>query len=293
MKKSTSFFITLLLLLLTQTVICQNLVINEIVTSNKTINQDEDGSYKDWVELRNNSASAINLTWFGLTDDSTLPYKWTFPNVSIGAGQYLLVWCSDKNKTVSGSPLHTNFKISSSGEAITLTNATGVTLDVVPATVILQNLSYGRLPNGTGSFVFFNVVTPAAANGTVGYTEALSPPTFSKESGFLTAGFNLTLSTSVPGATILYTLDGSEPQSSNLGGTTYSYKNQYREISTAQATGPLLTKNFNNWQYSAPLAIPYRSAQLNKIASISTNYSFNPTYIPAITIYKGIEVRTK
>jgi hypothetical protein len=90
-----------------------------------------------------------------------------------------------------------------------------------PATVILQNLSYGRLPNGTGSFKFFNVVTPSAANGTVGYTEALSPPTFSKESGFLTAGFNLTLSTSVPGATILYTLDGSEPQSSNLGGTTY------------------------------------------------------------------------
>ena len=106
MKKSTPFFITLLLLLLTQTVICQNLVINEIVTSNTTINQDEDGSYQDWVELRNNSASAINLTGFGLTDDATLPYKWTFPNVSIGAGQYLLIWCSDKNRTVPGSPLH-------------------------------------------------------------------------------------------------------------------------------------------------------------------------------------------
>jgi hypothetical protein len=120
MKKSTPFFITLLLLLLTQSVISQNLVINEIVTSNTTINQDEDSSYQDWIELRNNSASAINLTGFGLTDDATLPYKWTFPNVSIGAGQYLLVWCSDKNKTVPGSPLHTNFKISSSGEAITL-----------------------------------------------------------------------------------------------------------------------------------------------------------------------------
>ena len=92
MKKSTPFFITLLLLLLTQSVISQNLVINEIVTSNTTINQDEDSSYQDWIELRNNSASTINLTGFGLTDDATLPYKWTFPNVSIGAGQYLLVW---------------------------------------------------------------------------------------------------------------------------------------------------------------------------------------------------------
>lgn len=292
MKKSTPFFITLLLLLLTQTVISQNLVINEIVTSNTTINQDEDGSYQDWVELRNNSASTINLTGFGLTDDATLPYKWTFPNVSIGAGQYLLVWCSDKNKTVPGSPLHTNFKISSSGETITLTNDSGVTLDAVSPTVILQNLSYGRLPNGTGSFMFFNIVTPAAANGAVGYAEALSPPTFSKESGFLTAGFNLTLSTSVPGATILYTLDGSEPQSSNLGGTTYSYKNKYAEH-PGQTTGSLLTKNFKTLQYSTPIAIVDRSGQANKIASISSTYSFDPTYIPASPIYKGTVVRAK
>jgi hypothetical protein len=292
MKKTTPFFITLLLLVLTQTVICQNLVINEIVTSNTTINQDEDGSYQDWVELRNNSASTINLTGFGLTDDATLPHKWTFPNVSIGAGQYLLIWCSDKNRTVPGSPLHTNFKISSSGETITLTNASGVTLDAVSPTVILQNLSYGRLPNGTGSFMFFNVVTPAAANGSVGYAEALSPPTFSQESGFLTAGFNLTLSTTVPGATILYTLDGSEPQLSNLGGTTYSYKNQYPEH-PGDATGPLLTKSFTTLQYNAPIAIVDRSSQPNKLASISSTYSFNPDYIPASPIYKGTVVRAK
>ena len=292
MKKISPFFITLLLILFTNIAISQSIVINEILTSNTTINQDEDESYQDWVELRNNGATTINLTDFGLTDDATLPYKWTFPNVTIAAGQYLLIWCSDKNRRVSGSPLHTNFKISSSGEAITLTNASGTTLDVVPATVILQNLSYGRLPNGTGSFNFFNVVTPAAANGAVGYTEALSPPTFSKESGFLTAGFNLTLSTTVPGATILYTLDGSEPQSSNLGGTTYSYKNQYPEH-PGDATGSLLTKSFTTLPYSLPIAIVDRSSQPNKLASISSTYSFEPDYIPTSPIYKGTVVRAK
>ena len=292
MKKMSPFFISLLLILFTNTAISQSIVINEILTSNTTINQDEDGSYQDWVELRNNGATAVNLTNFGLTDDATLPYKWTFPNVTIAAGQYLLIWCSDKNRRVSGSPLHTNFKISSSGEAITLTNASGTTLDAVPATVILQNLSYGRLPNGIGSFKFFNVVTPAAANGAVGYTEALSPPTFSKESGFLTAGFNLTLSTSVPGATILYTLDGSEPQSSNLGGTTYSYKNQYPEH-PGDATGSLLTKSFTTLQYSVPIAIVDRSSQPNKLASISSTYSLVPDYIPTSPIYKGTVVRAK
>ncbi|MFC6877364.1 CotH kinase family protein [Flavobacterium myungsuense] len=292
MKKMSPFFITLLLILFTNTAVSQSIVINEILTSNTTINQDEDGSYQDWVELRNNGATAVNLTNFGLTDDATLPYKWTFPNVTIAAGQYLLIWCSDKNRTNTTKPLHTNFKLSSSGETITLTNASGVAINTVTTPVILQNISYGRLPNGTGDFKFFNVVTPALANGTVGYTEALSPPTFSKESGFLTTEFNLTLSSTTPGATILYTLDGSEPQSSNLGGTTYSYKNQYPEH-PGDVTGPLFTKSFTTLQYSAPIAIVDRSSQPNKLASISSTYSFDPDYIPTSPIYKGTVVRAK
>lgn len=293
MKKMSPFFITLLLILFTNSAISQSIVINEILTSNTTVNKDEDGSYQDWVELRNNGATSVNLTGFGLTDDATLPYKWIFPNVSIAAGQYLLVWCSDKNRTNPAKPLHTNFKLSSASGIITLTNASGVALNTATTPAMLQNISYGRSPNGTGAFKFFSAVTPAAANGSVAFTEALTPPTFSKESGFLTAGFNLTLSTTVAGATILYTLDGSEPQSSNLGGTTYSYKNQYQEVSTSQASGSLLTKNFKTFQYSTPLAIVDRSALPNKIASISTTYSFNPTYIPASPIYKGTVVRAK
>ena len=293
MKKITPFFITLLFLFLSQSITSQSIVINEVVASNSNINQDEDGSYQDWVELRNNGATSINLTDFGLTDDATMPFKWTFPNVSIGAGQYLLVWCSDKDRADAGQPLHTNFKLSSAGETLTLTNASGVTLNTVTTPAMLQNISYGRIPNGTGAFMFFNVVTPEAANGSVAYTEALSPPTFSQDSGILTTGFNLSLSTTVPGATILYTLDGSEPQFSNLGGTTYSYKNQYRQLNASQTSGPLLTNNFRTFQYSAPLAIADRSPLPNKIASISTTFSFNPNYIPATPIFKGTVVRAK
>jgi hypothetical protein len=293
MKKITPFFITMLLFFLSQTVTSQNIVINEVLASNSNINQDEDDSYQDWVEIRNNGAASVNLTDFGLSDDATMPFKWTFPNVSIGAGQYLLIWCSDKDRANAGEPLHTNFKLSSGGETITLTNASGVTLNTVTTPAMLQNISYGRIPNGTGSFLFMNVVTPAAANGSVGYTEALTPPTFSQESGMLSAGFNLTLSTTVPGATILYTLDGSEPMASNLGGTTYSYKNQYREANASQTSGPLLNNSFRTFQYSIPLAIADRSSQPNKVSAISTTFAFNPTYLPATAIFKGTVVRTK
>jgi hypothetical protein len=292
MKKSTTYLFILFFIVNVNFVLGQSIVINEILTSNAYSNTDEDGTHQDWIELYNNGATTVNLSGYGLSDDVTLLHKWVFPNVSVAAGQYLLVWCSDKNRTVVGSPLHTNFKISSSGEVISLTNPSGTTVDSVPATVISQDNSYGRLPNGTGSFVFFASVTPNAVNSTAGYNEVLSPPTFSQESGFLTSDFNLTLSTAVPGSTILYTLDGSEPKASNLGGTTYSYKNQYPEH-IGQATGTFLNKNFRTFQYSTPLAIVDRSSQPNKIAAISTTYSFNPTYIPPNPLFKGTVVRAK
>ena len=208
MRKITPFFIALLSILFSHSAISQGIVINEILTSNTTINQDEDGSYQDWVELFNTSAASVNLTGYGLTDDALLPYKWTFPNVALAPGQYLLVWCSDKNRTDPALPLHTNFKLSSTGDVVILTNASGITVDNVPATTLLQNVSYGRLPNGAGPFVYFSQVTPAAVNSNVGYNQTLNPPTFSQDSGFSTASFNLTLSSTVPGSTILYTLDG-------------------------------------------------------------------------------------
>lgn len=196
--------------------------INEIVTSNTTVNTDEDGTYQDWVELYNMGAAPVSLSGYGLTDDAALPFKWTFPAVTMAPNSYLLVWCSDKNRTVVGQPLHTNWKISSSGETITLTSAASVTVDSCPATAIPQNISYGRIPNGSGSFMFIQAATPGAANGSVGYSEVLPEPAFSQNGGFFTSSFNLTLSTPVAGASIIYTLDGSEPDPANLAGTTYS-----------------------------------------------------------------------
>ena len=54
---------------MSEIVFSQNIVINEILTSNTSINKDEDGSYQDWIELRNNDAININLAGFGLSDD--------------------------------------------------------------------------------------------------------------------------------------------------------------------------------------------------------------------------------
>ncbi len=290
MKKITRFLIALVCLV-AGSVSAQNLVINEIVTSNTTVNTDEDGTYQDWVELYN-GGPAVNLSSYGLTDDPAVPYKWIFPSVIMNTGDHLLIYCSDKNRTVVGQPLHTNWKISSGGENIVLTNPASVTVDNVPATVIAQNMSFGRSPNGSGPFMFFPQPTPGAANTTPAYSEILAKPTFSQAGGFYTAAFNLTISTAVPGATIYYTLDGSEPSETNLGGTTYQYKNVYAE-NPGDTSGPMLTQTYQSMQYTAPISIVDRSPLPNKIANISTTYSHDPTYIPTEPIFKGTVVRAK
>lgn len=278
--------------LMSKPVFSQGIVINELLTSNTHTNTDEDGSYQDWVELYNNGPAAVNLAGYGLSDDPALPYKWIFPAVTVPSGGYLLVFCSDKDRTNPASELHTNFKISSGGESVSLTNPGGTTVDSVPPTAIASDISYGRQPNGTGAFVFFATVTPNAVNSAVGYSEVLPPPSFSIAGGFFTAGFNLGLSSTVAGSTIIYTLDGSEPDPANLAGTTYTYKNQYPEY-PGQAFGPLLTQSFKSFQYTTPISIIDRSPLPNKIASISSTYSFNPTYIPTTPIFKGTVVRAK
>ena len=53
----------------------QSLVINEILTSNKTIISDGFGEYDDWIEIYNNSNESFNLGGMYITDDINNPTK--------------------------------------------------------------------------------------------------------------------------------------------------------------------------------------------------------------------------
>lgn len=292
MNKTTLWILTLLVVLNTDSLFSQNIVLNEILTSNTSSVTDENGDHEDWIELYNPGTTPVNLLGYGLTDDPLTPFKWTFPNVTLDSGQYLLIWASDKNRTVVGNPLHTNFKISAGGETIVLTNPSGTIVDSVPPVNLQTDLSYGRFPNGSGPFVFFGTPTPNAENTTTGYSQALSPPIFSHNSAFTTTGFNLTLSSPDDGATILYTTDGSEPDENNLSGTTYSYKISYPEL-PGQPFGSFYQNNFQTLQYSGPIPINDRSPQPNKISNISTTFDFAAEYFPNGPLFKGNIIKAK
>lgn len=138
--------------------------LNEVMASNKNVVTDEDEDFSDWIEIYNQGEETLSLNGFGLSDDALDPFKWTFPDVAIEPGEFILVWASDKNRSVAGEPYHTNFKIGAEGESIILTSADGVALDVSPAVAMEDDQSYGRFPNGRGDWGFTEEPTPGEAN---------------------------------------------------------------------------------------------------------------------------------
>lgn len=77
------------------------IVINE--GSNRNFQQwyDEDGEAKDWIELFNAGNDAVDLFGYTLSDNSLVNDQWTFPHFTLNPGEYLIVFCSGKNRFYS------------------------------------------------------------------------------------------------------------------------------------------------------------------------------------------------
>ena len=141
---------------------CEGVVINEAVSSNIDF-EDEDGDSEDWLELYNNSDQSISLANWSLTDDSLEPQQWLLPEIELGAGEYLLIWASDKDIAEPGRALHTNFKISSKGETLYLYDDTGVLKHSLEVSGLRAGTSIG-LSKDNQSTVYFDAPTPGFEN---------------------------------------------------------------------------------------------------------------------------------
>ena len=71
------------------------LVINEIATNGAVLDAYNEES--DWLELYNNSATAIDLNGYALTDDPLFPNKWPLPAIMLDANEHLLLLANGNN----------------------------------------------------------------------------------------------------------------------------------------------------------------------------------------------------
>lgn len=95
---NSKLLLTLSLFMFSITLAFSQIVINEGSNRNYSVMADENGEFPDWIELYNSGNQTVSLYNYSLTDDSEEPSKWTFPNVDLGPGDYLVVFCSGKDR---------------------------------------------------------------------------------------------------------------------------------------------------------------------------------------------------
>ena len=124
-------------------------IINEFMASNTNTHEDSQGDYDDWIELHNRTENKIDLSGWYLSDNEDNPRKWQFPNgSSINPGAYLVIWADEDEEDSSLGELHTNFKLSSDGEPLSLisSDAEGnLIMDMIYFGKQEENISYGRI----------------------------------------------------------------------------------------------------------------------------------------------------
>jgi len=184
------------------------LVINEFMADNEATVADPQGEYDDWIEIYNSGTATVDLGGMHLTDDLLNPTQWQFPaGTFLGPDDYLLIW-ADEDVLDNPSGIHASFKLSAGGEEIGLYENDGATLvDSVSFGNQIEDVSYGRFPNGDNSWYFMDQPTPGTVN-----TAAMSEEVyFSRLGGVMTNSFTLKLSTKSDTGQIRYTTDGSIP----------------------------------------------------------------------------------
>ena len=135
------------------------LIINEVMLINNSTIMDKYGKYSDYIELYNGNDYDIDLYGYYLTDNMKETRMWTFPDVTIKAGEYMIIFASGKDNTQD--ELHTNFKLDGKGETIALSDSSAKVISKVYVKESLKDTSYGY--NGK-KYVYYYNGTPGKVN---------------------------------------------------------------------------------------------------------------------------------
>jgi len=143
-----------------------DIVLNEVVSKNNAIIANEQGKFKDYIEVVNTASVTLGLNTICVSDDSAVPTKWQFPgSVFILPGQHLLIW-SDDNDNVYLDP-HTNFNLASTGGFLSLSDTLGNVFQTTTIPSQDPDEAWGRCEDAMGDFIVNANATPRTLNNCV------------------------------------------------------------------------------------------------------------------------------
>lgn len=137
-----------------------NLIVNEVVSSNDGVAIDETGQPEDWIELTNTGSSPISLRDYTIADSGSALIP--LPDVALAPGAFVQLWADDDPDR---GIYHLPFKLSASGDQVILRTADGAIVQQINLPALETNQSYSRFPSGTGDFALCRYATPGKNNG--------------------------------------------------------------------------------------------------------------------------------
>lgn len=168
----------------------------------------DDNAY-EWIEMHNASDKPVSLKGYGLSKTLSDPYAYTFPDITLDPGEYLLLYASNGVSVKNAASRSLPFSLSTSGNDLYLTNPAGLAEDAFSTGKTRVGVSAGR-KTGSRDRGFFAHPTPGEENSASACTGYAQPPVLGNGGGYAKVGDRLSIS--VPaGATVRYTTDGSLP----------------------------------------------------------------------------------
>ncbi|PKM63366.1 MAG: hypothetical protein CVU97_00050 [Firmicutes bacterium HGW-Firmicutes-21] len=127
------------------------LVISELLTNNKSALPDKSGAFSDIIEINNTTPYDIPLNGWYLSDKTTNPHRYALPDITLNAGEYIIIYASGEGKYKDGE-IHASFKLST-GEHAVLAGPNGK-YSSVEVEDCGDNVSLCRVIDDDGSVVY-------------------------------------------------------------------------------------------------------------------------------------------
>ncbi len=139
--------------------------INEFATKSSVTFSDSDGDHGAWAELYNYGDQPVSLKGLFLSDNEQKPTKWAFPEITLGAHEYLIVHMKGKEVPyTAGSDLQASFTLAGDETSLGIYDVDGKIVDTCKVYDLISNLTCARDPQDPEKWHFYAHATPGKEN---------------------------------------------------------------------------------------------------------------------------------